>query len=102
MRLSFPPNHVQLIAACYPPPAALLASGSDCCPNSQELSRLTYYAANKTGKLAKLGTEVEKRIKSECKKAQAGNARNRAYVARGTYLYLLNASSTDHFSFLSR
>ncbi|KAI0320684.1 hypothetical protein OF83DRAFT_1238625 [Amylostereum chailletii] len=78
MHIPFTPNHVQLIAACYPPTAALLTSGPDYRPNSQELSRLTYYAVNKTGKLNKLGAEIEKRIKVEGRKAQAGNTRMRA------------------------
>jgi hypothetical protein len=78
MHLPFTPNHVLLISACYPPSAALTTSGF--APNSQELSRLTYYAANKAGKLNKLGAEMEKRIKVEARKAQAGNVRYRACV----------------------
>ncbi|THH15379.1 hypothetical protein EW146_g5089 [Bondarzewia mesenterica] len=78
MPLPFAPIHVQLITACYPPSAALLNSGPDYRPNAQELSRLTYYAANRPGKINKLGNEIEKRIRSECRKAQAGNARSRA------------------------
>ncbi|KAI0030716.1 hypothetical protein K488DRAFT_87530 [Vararia minispora EC-137] len=76
MHLPFTPNHVQLISACYPPSASLTTNGA--APNSQELSKLTYYAANKSGKLNKLGTEMEKRIKAEARKAQAGNVRSRA------------------------
>ena len=81
MHLPFTPNHILLIDACYPPPAALTTS-----PNSQELSRLTYYAANKSGKLTKLGAEMEKRIKAESRRAQANNARSRAYVLISTCL----------------
>ena len=40
----FTPNHVQLLNACYPPTSALLTSGPGFNPNSQELSKLTYYA----------------------------------------------------------
>ncbi|KDQ64639.1 hypothetical protein JAAARDRAFT_28278 [Jaapia argillacea MUCL 33604] len=74
----FTPNHVQLIQACYPPSAALLTSGPEYKPNAQELSRLTYYASNKVGKLNKLGGELEKRVKADCRRAQAGNIRARA------------------------
>ncbi|KAI6130397.1 hypothetical protein EDD16DRAFT_1882443 [Pisolithus croceorrhizus] len=66
----FTPNHVALIAACYPPASALLASGSDYRPKSQELSRLTYYAANHPGKINKLG--------ADCSKSVTGNLRARA------------------------
>ncbi|KAJ7781089.1 hypothetical protein B0H16DRAFT_1877878 [Mycena metata] len=74
----FTPNHVQLLNACYPPTSALLTAGPDYSPNSQELSRLTYYASNHPSKLAKLGGELEKRVKLECRKAQSGNLRTRA------------------------
>ncbi|CAA7259894.1 unnamed protein product [Cyclocybe aegerita] len=50
----------------------------DYSPNSHELSRLTYYASNHPGKLAKIGSELENRLKLECKKAKAGNIRSRA------------------------
>lgn len=72
------PNHIQLVSACYPPSSALLTAGPDYSPNSQELSRLTYYAANRPGKINKLGSELEKRVKADCRKAAAGNARARA------------------------
>ncbi|KAN0131415.1 hypothetical protein V8E53_010792 [Lactarius tabidus] len=78
MHLLFTPNHVQLITACYPPSASLLTSGPDYRPNAQELSRLTYYAANKPGKINKLSSELEKKIKVECRKAHANNPRYRA------------------------
>ncbi|KAG2077272.1 hypothetical protein BDR04DRAFT_1000801 [Suillus decipiens] len=48
-------------------------------PN-HELSRLTYYAVNRPGKMNKLGGELEKRVKAGCYKAQYGNVRARAYV----------------------
>lgn len=44
MQLFFTPNHVQLLNSCYPQTSALLTAGPDFAPNSQELSRLTYYA----------------------------------------------------------
>ncbi|KAL4076113.1 hypothetical protein J3A83DRAFT_4089467 [Scleroderma citrinum] len=72
------PNHVFLIGACYPPSSALLAAGPDYRPNSQELSRLTYYVANHPGKIHKVGSELEKRVKADCSKAAAGNSRARA------------------------
>lgn len=79
----FTPHHVQLINACYPSSSALVASGSTFQPLPQELSRLTYYASNKaesSGKLAKLGLELEKRANSEARKARTGNARARAQL----------------------
>src|SRR5882724_3664877 len=80
MRLPFTPNHVQLVQACYPPSSALLSSGPNYRPNSQELSRLTYYASNRPGKLTKLGSELERRAKLEAQRAQTGNARARALL----------------------
>ncbi|KAJ7765021.1 hypothetical protein DFH07DRAFT_811164 [Mycena maculata] len=73
----FAPNHVQLLNSCYPPSSTFLTAGPDYSPNSQELSRLTYYASNHPGKLTKLGSELEKRVKAESKKAQSGNLRTR-------------------------
>jgi protein EFR3 len=78
--LPFTPNHVLLISACYPNTAALLAANADLRPNNQELSRLTYYAANRPGKINKLGSELEKRAVAEARKAKTGNARARACV----------------------
>ncbi|KAG1840083.1 hypothetical protein DFJ58DRAFT_858586 [Suillus subalutaceus] len=74
----FTPNHVSLIAACYPSSSALASSGPEYRPNAQELSKLTYYAANRPGKINKLGGELEKRVKAGCYKAQYGNVRARA------------------------
>ncbi|KAI1795120.1 hypothetical protein LXA43DRAFT_65163 [Ganoderma leucocontextum] len=71
------PNHIQLVSACYPPSSALPTAGPDYSPNSQELSRLTYYAANRPGKISKLGSELEKRTKADSRKAAAGNSRAR-------------------------
>ncbi|KJA30169.1 hypothetical protein HYPSUDRAFT_32272 [Hypholoma sublateritium FD-334 SS-4] len=73
----FSPNHVKLLNSCYPP-TALLTAGPDYSPNSHELSRLTYYASNHPGKLAKIGSELDKRLKGECRKAKSGNIRSRA------------------------
>ncbi|GJE84131.1 hypothetical protein PsYK624_002070 [Phanerochaete sordida] len=78
MHLPFTPNHVQLISACYPPNAALLTAGPDYRPNSQELSRMTYYASNRPGKINKLASELEKRVRLDCRKAKAGNIRARS------------------------
>lgn len=80
MPFPFTPNHVQLIAACYPPNANLLTAGPEYRPNSQELSRLTYYASNRPSKITKLTGELERRVRVDCKKARAGNLRARAYV----------------------
>ncbi|KAF8914044.1 hypothetical protein CPB84DRAFT_1758234 [Gymnopilus junonius] len=74
----FTPNHVKLLNSCYPPASALLTAGPDYSPNSHELSRLTYYASNNPGKLAKIGSELEKRLKLESRKARSGNIRSRA------------------------
>ena len=76
----FTPNHVHLIEACYPPSSTLLSAAPEYSPNAQELSRLLYYAANRPGKINKLGGELEKRVRLECYKTQSGNARVRAYV----------------------
>ncbi|TFK55899.1 hypothetical protein OE88DRAFT_1652415 [Heliocybe sulcata] len=90
----FTPNHVQLINACYPQnSAALLNAGPEYRPNSQELSRLTYYAANKPGKITKVGSELEKRVRADCKKAQANNARSRASLL--ITLSILKALATE-------
>jgi hypothetical protein len=78
--LPFTPNHILLISACYPSSSALLAADADCLPNNQELSRLTYYAANRPGKINKLAVELEKRAVAEARKAKTGNARARACV----------------------
>jgi hypothetical protein len=81
MHLLFAPNHEKLVTACYPPSSALLTSGPDYRPNTHELSRLTYFASNRPGKLNKLGSDLEKRAKVQCKKASAGNTKARAWVA---------------------
>ncbi|KAI0832301.1 hypothetical protein BC628DRAFT_1308939 [Trametes gibbosa] len=78
MHIIFTPNHVQHVSACYPPNAALLTAGPEYAPNSQELSRLTYYAANRPEKINKLGSELEKRLRVDAKKAATGNTRARA------------------------
>lgn len=76
MPVRFTPNHVQLISDCYP---SQPATGSPS-PNPQELSRLVYYASNKPQKVSKLAAELDRRVKLEARKAQAGNIRARAYV----------------------
>ncbi|KAF4619447.1 hypothetical protein D9613_005352 [Agrocybe pediades] len=74
----FTANHVKLLNSCYPPASSLTTAGPDYTPNSHELSRLTYYASNHPAKLAKVGSELEKRLRLECKKAKSGNIRSRA------------------------
>lgn len=80
LRMPFPlaPHHVQLINSCYPPASALVAAGPDYKPNSQEVSRLAYYASNRPGKIAKLASDLEKRALGDARKAAVGNARSRA------------------------
>ena len=78
MHFPLTPHHVQLVAACYPPSAALATAGPDYRPNSQEVSRLTYYASNHPGKIAKLSSELAKRVATDARKAKAGNAKARA------------------------
>ncbi|KAG8845696.1 plasma membrane localization protein [Tulasnella sp. 330] len=73
------PNHIRLINACYP--AAPLAAGPQYQPNSQELSRLTYYASNRPSKLNKVSQELEKRSKTQARRAQGGgNLKYRAQL----------------------
>jgi hypothetical protein len=78
MHLPFTPNHILLISACYPDSAALLTAGPDYKPHAQELSKLTYYAANRPGKLTKLSAELEKRVRADARRARDRNQRARA------------------------
>ncbi|KZP00005.1 hypothetical protein CALVIDRAFT_533671 [Calocera viscosa TUFC12733] len=78
MCIPMTPNHVRLIDSCYPHHSALLATAPDYRPNSQELSRLTYYASNRPGKLPKITSYLEKRAKNEAAKAKYGNAKQKA------------------------
>ncbi|KAF8529059.1 hypothetical protein BU17DRAFT_37309 [Hysterangium stoloniferum] len=78
MRLPFTPNHVRLIQACYPASSALLTAAPGYNPNSQELSRLTYYGSNHPGKLAKVGHELERRGRLEANRARLGSAKSRS------------------------
>lgn len=92
------PHHVQLVAACYPPSAALLTAGPEYKPNSQELSRLTYYASNRPGKITKLSNEIQKRIVADVRRARSGNARGRAFVLHcfgriAYFLLIINSRS---------
>ncbi|KAF9653374.1 hypothetical protein BDM02DRAFT_3135554 [Thelephora ganbajun] len=93
MHLPFTPNHVQLISDCYPSQPSI----SNPVPNSQELSRLLYYASNKPGKVSKLAAELDKRAKQEARKAQAGNVRARAtlLITLSIYKYLVNECRRD-------
>ncbi|CAK5275407.1 unnamed protein product [Mycena citricolor] len=93
MNFLFTPNHISLLNSCYPPTSSLLTAGPDYSPNSQELSRLTYYASNHPGKLAKFGSELEKRVKAEARKAQSGNMRMRASLL--ITLAILRALATE-------
>ncbi|WVW85749.1 hypothetical protein I302_107787 [Kwoniella bestiolae CBS 10118] len=64
--------------ACYPPSKALLTSGPEYRPLSQDLSKLTYFATNKPSKLAKIGEELEKRINKESTRSTGGYPKYRA------------------------
>ncbi|KAK6910623.1 hypothetical protein I203_104655 [Kwoniella mangroviensis CBS 8507] len=64
--------------ACYPPSKALLTSGPEYRPLSQDLSKLTYFATNKPSKLARIGEELEKRISKESTRSSGGYAKYRA------------------------
>ncbi|KAG6854863.1 hypothetical protein C0991_012053 [Blastosporella zonata] len=89
----FTPNHVQLLNSCYPPASALLTASPDYSPNSQELSRLTYFASNHPAKLTKVGSEIEKKLRHEARKARAGNIRARASLLIS--LAILRALATE-------
>ncbi|KDQ20494.1 hypothetical protein BOTBODRAFT_309207 [Botryobasidium botryosum FD-172 SS1] len=71
------PNHVRLITACYPPP---LTAAPDYRPNPQDLSKLTYYASNRPGKLHKLASELETRARTEARRAAGGYVKSRALL----------------------
>lgn len=73
-------NHVRLIDACYPSSAVLASAGTDFRPNAQELSRLTYYASNRPGKLTKLGVVLEKRTRLDARRAAVGHIKSKACV----------------------
>ena len=81
-------EETRLLTDCYPPKKqlpsstsfnpALPSAGLDTVkPLSQELSRLTYYAANKPGKLRKIGEELEARVTKHTRAAKAGNGKGR-------------------------
>lgn len=92
-------NHVRLIDACYPSSAVLASAstGSDIRPNGQELSRLTYYASNRPGKLTKLGTVLEKRTRQDARKAALGYLKSKAtlLVTLGIYKALATECKND-------
>lgn len=71
------PNYVTLINACYPSSSILSSTGSTIAPKSQEISRLIYYASNRSGKIQKLGAELERRATVETRKAANGHTRYR-------------------------
>jgi hypothetical protein len=78
-------EEARLLNDCYPPSKQLVpvsnedlkASQDAYKPLSQELSRLTYYASNKPGKLNRLGKELELRVAGESRKALTGNVKSR-------------------------
>ncbi len=56
-------NHRVLVDSCFPAAKALANIGPEYRPNSNELSRLAYYAANKPAKLLKVGQYLEGKVK---------------------------------------
>lgn len=69
---------LSLLNECYPPPKALLQAGPDYRPLSQDLSKLTYSAKNKSSLLPKIGDELEKRVVKEAARSTGGYTRYRA------------------------
>ncbi|QRV87898.1 hypothetical protein RhiJN_15916 [Ceratobasidium sp. AG-Ba] len=69
------PNHLKLVLACYP--SNPLSAAPEFKPNAQELSKLSYYATNRPGKLAKLADVFEKRATEEARRAGGGNQKSR-------------------------
>ncbi|KZW04123.1 hypothetical protein EXIGLDRAFT_828046 [Exidia glandulosa HHB12029] len=97
MPASMTSNHVRLIDACYPPSAVLASAAADFRPNAQELSRLTYYASNRPGKLTKLGVVLEKRTRQDARKAATGHVKSKAslLVTLGIYKALATECKND-------
>lgn len=87
MRSLFTPHHVKLLQACYPPSSVLLTTGSECNPNPQELSRLTYFGTNNPGKVTKLASELERRCRIEVVRARGGNVRARVSLLMSLSIY---------------
>lgn len=56
-----------MIDECYPPPKSLASIGPEYKANSNELSKLTYYANRKPEKLTKLGKYLETKANAESK-----------------------------------
>lgn len=63
-------NHKKLVEDCYPVPKALVNAGPEFRPNSNELSRLAYYATNKPAKLTKVGNLLQTRATAEARAAK--------------------------------
>lgn len=63
---------------------------------------MTYYASNRPGKISKLASELEKRVRLDVRKAKAGNVRARAYVTCVQTLQLCADLHPAHSWFLSR
>ncbi|CAE6418646.1 unnamed protein product [Rhizoctonia solani] len=85
------PNHLKLVLACYP--SNPLAAAPEFKPNAQELSKLSYYATNRAGKLAKLADVFEKRATDETRRAGGGNPKARASLL--ITLAILKQLTTD-------
>ncbi|ELU45945.1 cellular morphogenesis-related protein [Rhizoctonia solani AG-1 IA] len=85
------PNHLKLVLACYP--SNPLAAAPEFKPNAQELSKLSYYATNRAGKLTKLADVFEKRATDEARRAGGGNPKSRASLL--ITLAILKQLATD-------
>lgn len=66
----------RLVRDCYPKAKLLPSLAPEFKPNSQELSRLTYVASNKPGRLRGIGEELDKRARQSTKAGY--NLRHRA------------------------
>lgn len=72
-------NHeVSALRDCYPKSKDLVKSGPDFMPLSQDTSKLTYLAKNKPSSLAKIGDELEKRVRKEAMRSSGGYPKYRA------------------------
>lgn len=60
-------NHRAMVDECYPPPKSLASIGPEYKANSNELSKLTYYANRKPEKLTKVGKYLETKASTESK-----------------------------------
>lgn len=95
-------EEARLLRDCYPPkkqliPAPSLSSGvpdmDSYKPSSQELSKMTYYATNKRGKLNVLARELDERVRKEVR--DAGNGYTRSRISLLISLAILKSLVTE-------